>query len=599
MILEIISTFKDEILKIAGAQLDEIKQSLDDGLNEYTISWRDKINKVKTYLFDETPVNFEDIYVPLNVRIDKRSTPIPDQVDKLFRGTNCLIVLGHAGSGKTMLMKHSFLRALDNGQYIPIIIELRRIDSLNLTLLEYISSMVFKLHLAKNELIFNRMMSQGKFLFFFDGYDEISVECKTQRTNEIEDTVDRFPNNLYWLSSRPGAGAENLERFRSIHVCDMDDYQVRLFVKKQTRYTDEDSSAVADNILKAIFSTAANNIRAYLHNPLLLSMFILTYRYNPEIPKKKSDFYYNVFDTLYIKHDTRSKSGSYLHDRKCKFEKDQYLQVLRYFSFISFFNAKYLFDTSYLNRKLSEIKSKYSLAFDNDDMIYDLSVSIAILIKDGLDYTFPHRSMQEYFSADLISTLQDAAKKDVVYKKVFSRNFGSDGFNFWSLCEELDELCFQSYFLLKNLKEYDKILTNPREGIAALEQIVFLNFLDHANTEITVNMKGINSVRYYANLYGTVTKYVLRNDTLIDGIFMWAVKHPEEIKLLMAKNDITDDIACVDLLPKSKEDVDYMLNTSLPYEVYQNYLKLKEKISELEKNIKTKKLQEKNLIDLL
>ena len=80
---------------------------------------------------------------------------------------------------------------------------------------------------------------------------------------------------------------------------------------------------------------------------------------------------------------------------------------------------------------------------------------------------------------------------------------------------------------------------------------------------------------------------------------MWAVKHPEEIKLLMAKNDITDDIACVDLLPKSKEDVDYMLNTSLPYEVYQNYLKLKEKISELEKNIKTKKLQEKNLIDLL
>ena len=115
MILEIIASFKDEILKLAGAQLDEIKQSLDDGLNEYTIGWRDKINKVKTYLFDENPVTFEDVYVPLNLKVGSTVIDIPEKIDALFRGSHCLSILGHAGSCKTMLMKHSFLKALDNG----------------------------------------------------------------------------------------------------------------------------------------------------------------------------------------------------------------------------------------------------------------------------------------------------------------------------------------------------------------------------------------------------------------------------------------------------------------------------------------------------
>lgn len=599
MILEIISIFRDEILRIAGSQVDELRQSLDDGLNEYIVSWRDKINQVKTFLFDENPVNFEDIYVPLSLKtVGEKVIQIPDDIKNLFKGGNCISILGHAGSGKTMLMKHSFLKALDKGTYIPIIIELRRLDTVHLTLSEYISSAVFKLHLAKNLSIFNRMMSQGRFLFFFDGYDEISLGNKDSRTSEIEEIVDSYPNNLYWLSSRPGAGAENLERFRSCHVCDMNDDQVRCFVKKQTKLTDEDYDTIANKILKAIFQSNNSNISEYLHNPLLLSMFILTYRYNPEIPKRKSDFYYNVFDTLCVKHDTRSKSGVYLHDRKCKFEKDQYLQILRYFSFMTFFNGKYLFDVSYLNRKLSDIKSKYGLDFDNDNMIYDLSVAIAILVKDGIEYSFPHRSMQEYFAADLISTLQDNIKKDIIYKEVIKKNYGSDGFNFWTLCEELDELCFQSYFLIKNLNELEKILTKKREDTVNVKHTVFLNLMEAFNIEISVNKRGLSSVRYTSSLPSTVSRYVLGHNSMIDAIFYWGMKYSQEVLEFLDEVDMKNDFN-VDIKPLQSVNKEIFLDSSLPGVLYDNYILLKKEIARLENNVKTKKLQEKDLINML
>lgn len=598
MILETIKIFKNKLLKSGGDHVNEILESLERGLNDYTITWRDKITNVKTYLFSENPVYFDDVYVPLNIKVRSKRINLPRHIDALFRGGNYISIIGHAGSGKTMIMQNCFLRALDNEKYIPIIIELRRLDILKLSLIEYISSVVFKLHYAKEKELVSLMMEQGCFLFFLDGYDEIALESKKQRTQEIEEVADRYFKNLYWLSSRPGAGAENLVRFRSYHVCDMNDDQIKSFVEKQVRYTDEDYVIVIQKILAAIFNAANTNISEYLRNPLLLSMFILTYRYNPEIPKRKSDFYYNVFDTLYIKHDTISKSGTYLHDRKCKFEKDQYLQILRYFSFLSFFNGKYLFDSTYLNRKLSEIKLQYGFEFDNDAMIYDLSVSIGILIKDGLELSFPHRSMQEYFAADLISTYQDDVKKNIIYKEVFKRNFRLDGFNFWSLCEELDELCFQSYFLLKNLREYENVLTKQRNDVSKITHTVFLNMIENAHLLMNVNKNDVHPISTFSipTLYVSILRYVLPGQHMLRAFFEWSKSNKKEIIPLLGESNKTFG-SIVD--PLDEPIKSYLLSTSLPDIVYERFLLLKERMEEIDKNIKTKKLQETGLIKLL
>ena len=43
----------------------------------------------------------------------------------------------------------------------------------------------------------------GEFIFFFDGYDEISSSNKAFVTKNIQDFVAKAPNNKYILTSRP------------------------------------------------------------------------------------------------------------------------------------------------------------------------------------------------------------------------------------------------------------------------------------------------------------------------------------------------------------------------------------------------------------
>ena len=54
-----------------------------------------------------------------------------------------------------------------------------------------------------------------------------------------------------------------------------------------------------------------------------------------------------------------------------------------------------------------------NIFFDNDKFINDLQVAIGVLNKEGTDYTFPHRSLQEYFAAIYIASLNDENNKKI------------------------------------------------------------------------------------------------------------------------------------------------------------------------------------------
>lgn len=596
MVLEVITAFKDEILKFAKTQVDEINQALDKGLNEYTFNWKRKIDDVKTFLSYENPVSFEQIYIPLSLKFLNKVVVIPENIENLFKASNCITILGHAGSGKTMIMKHCFLQCLKMGKYIPIIIELRKIDSTSMSLSEYISSIVFQLNLAKNEAIYNRLMMQGEFVFFLDGYDEISITNKKKRTAEIEELIDRYPKNYFLLTSRPGADAETMPRFRSYHVCDLSNEQIKEFVRLQVGLMEEEGSIIADKIIKTIESSKISSIVEYFRNPLLLSMFILTYRYNPELPSKKSDFYYNVFETLYCKHDTRSKSGGYIHERKCKLEKEQYLQILRNFSFISYFDGRYEFESSYLNKKLSEIKEEIGIEFDNDDMIYDLRVSISIFLLDGNYYSFPHRSMQEYFASDMIRTLDTDIKKDYIYKQLMSKKYSFDGYNFWTLCEEMDNVCFLTHFVLRYLREFEKQMSIQIQDMDE-EECVFLNYLNNQDIKLNYDDGTLSSVSHSPNLYHSLVRFLDRKHNMMMCFFDWNNRFPNESKQFLDYPIGYDGEISIDT--KNKDIQNRLLATSLPSIICESYHHLQEKMKEIEDGLEAKKRQEKNLIKLI
>ncbi len=596
MFFEIINSFKEELLKTAGIQHKEVIVSIDEGLQQYTDNWFHKISNVKTFLFNENPVRFEDVYVPLSLRYEKKTIEIPDNVELLFKINNFITIVGHAGSGKTMLMKHCFLNIVQKSNYIPVIIELRRIDNTSMKLAEYISSSVFKLNLVRSESVFNKLLSDGRFIFFFDGFDEIAINKKETRSSEIEEFADRYNKNLFMLTSRPGAGAESLSRFRTYHVCEMNEKQIRMFVEKQARYMDEDGEQIAKKIISTIYGSRNTTIKEYLSNPLLLSMFILTFKYTPELPSKRSGFYFNVFDTLYCKHDSTSKTGGYLHEKKCKMEREQYLALLQTFSYDSYLSSKYEFDSLYINEEFEKLKKKLALKFQNDSMLYDLSVSIGILVLDGLTYNFPHRSMQEYFAASLISKSEENSRK-LVYTQILTKKYGFDGFNFWSLCEEMDEFCFLNFFILDNLKSFNAKLLQPIEGMEETPKAVLCNYLNIIPIQIRIGNGKLRYIRHSANLYTSILRYLHRGVNFIDVIIDWIFSSRISLSELQKyASDTKESIVSLDV--DNKEVMALLYNSTLPDMIYIQFEKLTDLIKDLESELNSKRRHEIDLLNI-
>lgn len=496
---ETIANLKDELKQIGKWSIDEINQVLDNGIQKYVINYYEKFGKTKTFVFRDERIDFYKIYFPLSLFLynkgKQKPITVPLCIDDLFKDCGCITILGNAGSGKTMLLRHCFLSTLKYSSQIPIVVELRRLNSYAGTLAEYIQEQVSVHKLAQNKSILERLLESGKFTFMFDGFDELSLNTKEQRIRELDVFIDKYFNNYYLLTSRPGANAESLSRFNNYHVCPLTPDQIKEFIHLQLCMI-EDEGSLECKMLEIINKPESQNYRTYLSSPLLLSMFILTFSNHPELPTLKSKFYYNVFDTLYSRHDTISKSGGYTHEKKTNLEKEQIETILKWFSYISYFESHFLFDKEYLSSTLNKVKQNTTLNYDTDFIIYDLSVAISILLLEGLDYTFPHRSLQEYFTVVLIKNLPDKIKKEKIYHQKFvNRNWEGD-LNLWELCNEVDKYCFNKYFLIEQLS---KIIQQMGKGVTDIENdkiIILKNYLDLFNYELffgdNEEIRGIN-----------------------------------------------------------------------------------------------------------
>ncbi|MGI4820525.1 MAG: NACHT domain-containing protein [Janthinobacterium lividum] len=453
--LALLSAFKSPISEGLKEIKNEVTFFFDDGVASYIDNLRDKIIRTKTFLHRNEDVYFYDTYFPVTLTRksgNKQIAADSHEPFELFKLKKYISIIGNAGSGKTMLMKHCFLSAIDQNKYIPILIELRNLNREQLTLTDYIYKIILKNKLSPNQRIVERILEKGKFLFLLDGFDEIFSTNKAKIVEDIEDFVDKFSKNNFLITSRPGANAETLSRFLNYNVAPLSKNEIKRFTHVQLR----DDPELESRVLATIDLPENKEYNSYLSSPLLLSMFILTYNLYPELPKSKSKFYWNVFDTLCTKHDSYTKKGGFLHERKSGLQNEELENVLKWLGYVTLFEGKYSFDEQYLKEKLKSIRDKLELKFNLDTIIEDFIVSISILILDGLEYKFPHKSLQEYFAALLVRE-QSAESKARVYSErfpVIERKSTGGSENLWSICVELDKHAIYEHFFIKHLSDF-------------------------------------------------------------------------------------------------------------------------------------------------
>lgn len=502
---------------------NELKQLAKNRILEYQLIEYKRNYLTKTLLHRSEPIKLLDFYLPLHIapyidscngnQVEQRIST--ELVQNLFTKSNYITLIGSAGSGKSTIVKYLFIDSVKNKFKIPIKIELRYLNEYKSSITDYIFDEIFLFYkLGFSKTIIDRLLNSGSFIFFFDGYDEINSNKKETITKDIDRFVSNYSTNKYLITSRPYTNIDTLPLFSNFTVCDLLESEIPAFVKKQLPISDVELS---DKMIKAISQIDNNSFKVFLSNPLLLAMFILTFQSYSQIPQKKSDFYKQVFDTLYSVHDSISKL-SFVREKQSGLSKEGFEELLRLFSFLSYFDEKFLFQPDYLESKLTLIKEKKrSLEFDNQKVIEDLQIAIGILTKEGTDYAFPHRSLQEYFAANYISNLSESNKKIIFTKisKSIEKNwlYMFDNNHFLALLQEQDYFSYLNYLVLplledqiKEVKKHQSSSIDVKYNLVCKIFLLSIDLLHSSSTEILIQQE-------YTKDYGPHSIYVHNRTT--------------------------------------------------------------------------------------
>jgi predicted NACHT family NTPase len=474
LIIEALNFFKEPILDGLSDIKGEVTYILNNGIKKYLMTQSEKYSETRTFLHRYKKLDFYSIYFHVSLSDANRNIIHTNSLKKILDLNSYINIIGTAGSGKSMMIKHFFQNAISEKKGIPILIELRHLNDKKISLDDYIQRLFEYNNIVPDLKFIDRILSSGKFIFLFDAYDEIFSINKIQITQELISFMDKYHTNKFILTSRPNAGSEMLPRFINLGLKSLNDYEINSFVQQQVSIYDSESE-LSNRIIKSIENPTNKNAKAFVRNPLLLSMFILTYENNPEIPRKRSQFYSNIFNALCYQHDSLSKYG-FIHEKKSKLSNDDIEQLLMLFSFITFFKGTYSFSYSELKSTLQYINKNSSFTFESDLLIEDLGISISILLQDGLEYKFPHRSMQEFFAAKFISNLKTEKKENIYLEKLpaILQQSNDNYYNFLQMCEEIDKTDFTTKFLINTINSFESHVLNQKGE----KSLLFLELLD-------------------------------------------------------------------------------------------------------------------------
>ena len=392
-------------------QLQKTKIDFNVGFKNYLEKSFDKYSKIKTLIYRYSPKYIYDFFEPNDLMFKENSINSAN-TDDLLDISRYLIIEGTGGIGKSMLMKHLFLSSLENGDKIPVFIELREINNFEGDLVDFIwhSMNVLGFNYVKEHFIY--AIESGQFIFLLDGFDEISSNSSQNVFKQIDEMCDRYAENHYIISSRPSPDEFiGFQRFSILKAQPLTKKQAIQLVTNLEYDTDLKSKFLED-LEKSLFDKHGD----FASNPLLLNIMLLTYDNYAEIPEKLHIFYAQAFETLYLKHDA-TKSG-YRREMKTDLTLDQFNKAFARFCFQTFLKGQISFTLNELQSTSVEVAKHFDKMIP-DEFISDLVDSVCLLRRDGLVYSFTHRSFQEYFVAYFIKELDDS-KQQLVCRQLLS-----------------------------------------------------------------------------------------------------------------------------------------------------------------------------------
>ncbi|MDC4557415.1 NACHT domain-containing protein [Acinetobacter baumannii] len=461
-----------------------------------------KINKIlmiRTIYDCKKPQHISEFYYPAKVILPDETIKTLNNIREVNIQEN-IIIEGTVGHGKSMLMRHLTLSEIISKYSLPIFIELRSIqktESLTEVLCTYLSD-ILEINITKSN--FDDLAQSGKISLFLDGFDELNKEIIPSVITQLEQWSIKFPKMKITCSSRPYNALQHSPHFLSLTLAPYDEQDKSGFIQKLTNDLD-----ISKQLVQKINESAVG-LRELLKTPLMITLFVMTYQTKLQIALSISEFYRDIFDVLMNRHD-------YL---KLPFERSRYVEatqseledIFQEFCFYTKNNGnKISFDKQYFAEGLSEACKLLELKFDYNDIISELTKNICLILKDGNEYSFIHKSIQEFFVANLLKS----------FAPEFLEKFYKDMFNYENYSKfevelkflsELDKLNYYKFLVTPSIINFLEDIKYKEKGIQSFLQSIHIVNDKEQNSNKIIILLDFNYDKNHAYVHNLIIQYL-------------------------------------------------------------------------------------------
>lgn len=407
----VITTIAPDLIKFGWEKVKKFFSNITEEKNmkyktsyeKYLSNTKLRNSKIKTIIYRRVPKDLYSFYENINLKYDHKNVQT-NSIKELIKINSKIIITGTGGGGKSILFKHLFLNTIDETEYIPVLIELRSLNVYNaneILLYDIIYKNLEDNGFELEKSSFDESLKKGAYIIFLDGYDEINKEKVEKIKEEIKKFSNKYEKNKYFLSSRPTIEFISWNNFSEMETLPLNKKQALNLIEK----IDFDSK-VKKIFYEELKKELYKNYKSFASNPLLLTIMLMTFEKHASIPKRLNDFYEEAFVTLFSVHD--ATKDSYVRDIQTGLGCEDFKLIFSYICFKSYFSGEYEFSETVLMNHIQKAKEKFDkYNFRIEDFQEDLTSSVCMLVKDGLNYRFSHRSFQEYFAAFYTCKLLD------------------------------------------------------------------------------------------------------------------------------------------------------------------------------------------------
>ncbi|MBS0297748.1 MAG: NACHT domain-containing protein [Proteobacteria bacterium] len=467
------------------------KLDVQQATGKYLSKTEHRVRFVKT-LFSDDPVDLNDLYVPISF---EKNGSILQHADLVYEIENKrrIVISGIAGGGKSMFTRKYCLDTIYAKENLPVYIELRLVSPAIGNLSDSISKELLSALPGAGSEVAQALMEKGKIVAILDGFDEVSQDNREWMAREIDGLAVKFPSMKIVVTSRPNEGLSAWKGFSLCRVQPMSKASA-IELLNNIQFDMEIKSA----FISEVDATLYMKHRDFLSNPLLCTLMLVAYRQFAEIPDKVYLFYQFAFEALFRRHDT-SKDGVFKRDLASGLQYDEFQRLFSYFCAKSYALEQFGFYENDFIKYIIDSIAYENLSCTMESCKFDLLETVCLILRDGLEYKFVHRSFQEYFAA-LFLVNSDGKSLRLALDHICHR-MGND--NVVAMAYQMNPALLEKEWLLPKIEKIWSLMKSidPEREPQKIFELLYENATVEQNSlRISLDWENKNQVAFYITL---------------------------------------------------------------------------------------------------